>query len=315
VSATPSLDIVVVTSNTRSLTLRCAAAVLAPRRGPRLHLIVVDNGSSDGTADAILERWPEATVLRNEEDVGFASACNQGARAGEGDHILFLNSDAFPRHGAVERLVSFLEAHPKHSAAAGLLVDVGTERPQVGFAVRGFPTLATQVALLLGLERLWPGNPVSRRQTVPDFDYGATQDLAAQPAGACLACRRASFEVAGGFDEAFYYWFEDVDLVLRLQQVGPIAFVHDAVFDHVGGGTFSGWNRPQVVRARYASLLYFFAKHHSLRDQIGLRLVVGVLATARLLPLGVGAPERARAYRDVLRMAVTGLRGPRRNGA
>lgn len=313
-SAAPSLDVVVVTSNTRSLTLRCAAAVLAPGPGPPVHLIIVDNGSSDGTAEAILERWPQAAVLRNERDVGFASACNQGARAGEADYILFLNSDAFPRPGAVKRLVSFLDAHPEHSAAAGLLVDVGTDRPQVGFAVRGFPTLSTQVALLVGLERLWPANPVSRRQTVPDFDYGSTQDVAAQPAGACLACRRPIFEAVGGFDEAFYYWFEDVDLVIRLQERGPVAFVHDAVFDHVGGGSFSQWHRPQVVRARYTSLLYFFAKHHSFRDQIGLRLVVGALAAARLLPLVVVTPERAGAYRDVLRMAVTGLRAPPRSG-
>jgi GT2 family glycosyltransferase len=309
----PSLDIVVVTRNTRDLTLRCAAAVLASGSAPHLHLIVVDNGSSDGTAESILERWPGATVLRNATNIGFASACNQGAQAGDGDYILFLNSDAFPRRGALERVVSFLEAHPRHSAAAGLLVDVGTERPQVGFAIRGFPTLATQVALLLGLERVWPANPVSRRQTVPDFDYGRTQDVSAQPAGACLACRRASFEAVGGFDEAFYYWFEDVDLVIRLKELGPIGFVHDAVFDHVGGGTFSGWRRPQVVRARYSSLLYFFAKHHSLRDQIRLRIVVGALATARILPLAITAPARSGAYRDVLRMAVTGLRAPPRS--
>jgi len=314
VSAAPSLDIVVVTRNTRGLTLRCAAAVLTPRSGPQLHLIVVDNGSSDGTAESIRERWPEATVLRNEANIGFARACNQGARAGDGDYILFLNSDAFPRRGALERLVSFLGAHPEHSAAAGLLVDVGTERPQVGFAVRGFPTLATQVALLVGLERVWPENPVSRRQTVPDFDYGRTQDVAAQPAGACLACRRASFEAVGGFDEAFYYWFEDVDLVIRLQERGPIAFVHDAVFDHVGGGTFSGWHRPQVVRARYSSLLYFFAKHHSPGAQLGLRVVVGALAAARLVPLAV-TPKRAGAYRDVLRMAINGSQAPRRTRA
>jgi GT2 family glycosyltransferase len=295
VSAASPLDIVVVTSNTRDLTLRCAAAVLAPERGARVHLIVVDNGSSDGTAEAILERWPETTVLRNEANVGYASACNQGARAGKSDYILFLNSDAFPRGDAVARLVSFLDAHPGHSAASGLLVDDGTDRPQVGFAVRGFPTLATQIALLVGLERFWPTNPVSRRQTLPDFDYGMTQDVAAQPAGASLACRRASFEAVGGFDEAFYYWFEDVDLVLRLQRLGPVAFVHDAVFDHVGGGTFSHWRRPQVVRARYASLLYFFRKHHSLPAQVGLRLVVGMLAAARLLPLAIVTPARARA--------------------
>jgi N-acetylglucosaminyl-diphospho-decaprenol L-rhamnosyltransferase len=311
VSAASSLDIVVVTRNTRSLTLRCAEAIFAPGPAPQVHLIVIDNGSSDGTAEAIRERWPETTMLRNEGNVGYGSACNQGVRAGESEYILLLNSDAFPRSGALERLVSFLETHPDHSAAAGLLVDVGTDRPQVGFAIRGFPTLATQIALLVGLERIWPGNPISRRQTMPDFDYGTTQTVTAQPAGACLACRRASFEAVGGFDEAFYYWFEDVDLVLRLQQRGPVAFVHDAVFDHVGGGTFGHWRRPQVVKARYASLLYFFAKHRSLGSQLGLRLVVGALAVARALPLIVLAPARARAYRDVLRMALTGSRGPR----
>lgn len=314
-SAASSLDIVVVTRNTRSLTLRCAEAIFASAPGPVVHLIVIDNGSSDGTAEAIRERWPEASVLRNDRDVGYGSACNQGVRAGESEYILLLNSDAFPRSGALERLVSFLETHPDHSAAAGLLVDVGTDRPQVGFAVRGFPTLATQIALLVGLERIWPGNPVSRAQTMPDFDYGATQTVTAQPAGACLACRRASFEAIGGFDETFYYWFEDVDLVLRLQEVGPVAFVHDAVVDHVGGGTFSHWRRPQVITARYASLLYFFAKHRSLGSQLGLRLVVGVLAAARALPLAVIAPARARAYRDVFRMTLTGLRATGRSSS
>ena len=310
-SAASSLDVVVVTADTRDLTLRCAESVLPPVDDrPGVRLIVVDNGSTDGTAAAIARHRPEATVLRNETDAGFGPACNQGARAGHAGTILFLNSDAFPRSGALERLVSFLDAHPDHVAAGGLLVDDGTDRPQAGFSVRGFPTLTAQVALLLGLERLWPANPLSRTQTLPDFDYGATQDVTAQPAGACLACRRADFEAVGGFDEAFRYWFEDVDLVLRLQARGSIAFVHDAVFDHVGGASFGRWSRPQVVRARYASLLRFFAKHHSRSDQIGLRITVGTLAFVRLVPLAVVAPARAKAYLDVLRMAVRRLPDP-----
>ena len=304
-SAVPSLDVVVVTADTRELTLRCVASVLPPgddRSGTRL--IVVDNGSTDGTAAAIAGLRPEATVLRNETDAGFGAACNEGARAGRSRYILFLNSDAFPRPGALAHLVSFLDAHPDHVAAGGLLVDDGTDRPQAGFNVRGFPTVTTQIALLLGLERLWPGNPLSRAQTLPDFDYGTTRDIDAQPAGACLACRRADFEAVGGFDEAFHYWFEDVDLVLRLRMRGPVAFVHDAVFDHVGGASFGRWSRPQVVRARYESLLRYFAKNHSRGAQIGLRTAVGALALVRLVPLAVVAPERARAYRDVLRMAL-----------
>jgi N-acetylglucosaminyl-diphospho-decaprenol L-rhamnosyltransferase len=246
------------------------------------------------------------TVLRNDADPGYARACNQGARSGTGEFVLILNSDAFPRPRALGRLVSFLTAHPNHSVAAGLLVDAGTDRPQVSFAVRGYPTVVTQIALLTGLERLWPRNPLSRRQTLPDFDYSRTQDVEAQPAGACLACRRTDFEAVGGFDEDFHYWFEDVDLVLRLRARGRVAYVHDAVFDHVGGATFSQWERPQVVRTRYRSLLLFFRKHHSPAAVLGLRAAVGLLAAVRALPLALVAPERARAYLDVLRLAVFG---------
>lgn len=306
-SAAPSLDVIVVTRDTRELTLRCAAAVLEQRSDALdVRLVVVDNASGDGTAQEIAARRPAATVLRNDGDVGHGRACNQGARAGDAEYLLFLNSDAFPRPGALARLVSFLDEHRDYSVATGRLVDDGTDRPQAGFAVRGYPTLTAQVALLLGLERLWPGNPLSRRQALPDFDYSRTHEIEAQPAGACLACRRSDFEAIGGFDEAFAYWFEDVDLALRLRGRGRAVYVHDAVVDHVGGATFGQWTRPQVVRTRYRSLLRFFRKHHRPAAVLGLRATVGLLAAVRVVPLAVVAPERARAYLDVLRLAVLG---------
>ena len=77
------------------------------------------------------------------------------------------------------------------------------------------------------------------------------------------------------------------------------------MFDHVGGGTFDSWSRPQVVRTRYRSLFRFFAKHRSPASQLGLRITVGALAAIRALPLLVVAPATARAYLDVLRMAVS----------
>ena len=306
-SEVPVLDVVVATRDTRDVTLRCADAVLGERTaGLDVHLIVVDNGSRDGTPDAIAERWPEVTMLRNDVDPGYARACNQGVRAGAGEFVLILNSDAFPRPDALERLVAALLAHPDYSVVGGLLVDVGTDRPQVGFAVRGYPTLPGQVGLLLGLERLWPGNPLSRRQALPDFDYSRSQEIDAQPAGACLACRRDDFEAIGGFDESFHYWFEDVDLVQRLRTRGQVAYVHDAVFDHIGSATFSQWKRPQVVRARYRGLLRYFRKHRSPAALLGLRVVVGVLAAVRAVPLALFAPARARAYFYVIRLALFG---------
>ncbi len=308
-----SVDVVIPTRDTRELTLRAVASVM-PDDGatPGVHCIVVDNASSDGTAEAVVAGFPSVTVVRNETNVGYARACNEGAAAGQGELILFLNSDAVARAGAVDRLADALVALPLHSAATGRLVHLGTDTPQVGFALRRFPTVSAQVALLVGLERYWPSNPISRKQLMLDFDYDRTQDVEAQPAGACLLVRRSVFDALDGFDEEFFYWFEDIDLVRRLRERGPIRYVHDATFEHAGGSTFAQWSRPQTIRARYEGLLRYFAKHHPPRENAVLRLVVGTLAGLRAV---LGRPfdrDRARAYAAVVRMSIAPPPAPAR---
>jgi N-acetylglucosaminyl-diphospho-decaprenol L-rhamnosyltransferase len=294
------VDVVVPMRNTRDLSTRCIDAA----RSRQVHCVVIDNASDDGTADAIESLWPDVTVVRSKENLGYGRACNTGARHGTGEFILILNSDAIARPGAVERLAQYLVERPDHSAAAGQLVHLGTDEPQVGFAVRGFPTLANQVALMLGLQRYWPRNPISRGQLMLDFDYGRTQELVAQPAGACLMVRRNDFDAVGGFDEGFFYWFEDVDLVRRLRTRGPIGYVHDAVFEHAGGASFALWTRPEVVVARYDGLLRYFLKHHSRADVLALRAVVFALAAVRVPLLALRDRPSARAYAGVARRSL-----------
>ena len=300
----PTVDVVVPTRDTREVTLRCLEALQeAAQPDIEVHRVLVDNASSDGTA-AAAERLPGVLVLRNDRNLGFGTAVNLGARAGDGTYVLLLNSDVFARPGAVARLAQYLERHRDVAAAAGQLVHEGTDLPQVGFAMRGFPTLGGQLALLVGLERYWPGNPVSRRQTMRSFDYGRTQEIDCQPAGACLMCRRTDFEAIGGFDEGFFYWFEDVDLVRRLRGRGRIAYVHDALFEHSGGATFRSWSRAEVIVSRYHGLLRYFRKHHPAREVLVLRVVIAALAALRALALAFVDRPRARAYVKVLRRAL-----------
>lgn len=307
---TPAVDVVIPTRNTREVTLRCLVSLLETHAGgPRINCVVFDNASEDGTADAIEARWRGITVIRSDENVGYGQACNRAARHGTADYLLILNSDIVARPDAVGRLVDFLRAHPRHAAAGARLVNQGSDEPQLGFAVRAFPTLAAQVALLVGLERFWPANPISRRQLMLEFDYERSQDVHAQPAGACLMCRRVDFDAVGGFDEGFYYWFEDVDLLRRLRERGPIAYVHDATFEHLGGRTFAQWRRAEVVRARYASLLRYFAKHHSRTELAALAVVIACVSLLRLPPLVLYDRERACAYGEVARLAARSFLG------
>lgn len=300
-----SIDVVIPTRDTQALTMRCLASVMETdlARTGSLRCIVVDNASSDGTGAVIGKRWPDVELVRSDVNLGFGEACNEGAQRGNSELLLMLNSDIVARTGALERLVDYLVRHDRHVAATGRLVDYGTDRTQVGFVIRAFPRLSSQLALLVGLERFWPTNPISRRQLMLDFDYDETQDVEAQPAGACLLCRRRDFDAIGGFDESFYYWFEDVDLVRRLRARGRIAYVHDAVFEHVGGNTFAQWNRSEIVVTRYRSLLRYFAKHHSRRELLVLRVVVAALGVVRLVPMWLIDRDRARAYLAVLSLA------------
>lgn len=306
----PGVDVVIPTRNTRAQTLECLRSLLDdPAQPGPLRMIVVDNASDDSTDEAVRARFPDVDVVRCESNVGFGRACNIGASRGSGTYVLFLNSDIVARTGAVERLVCALGADEGRVAAGGHLVHLGTDRTQVGFVLRAFPTVAAQVALLVGLERFWPTNPISRRQLMLDFDYERTQDVSAQPAGACLLCRREDFDAIGGFDESFYFWFEDVDLVRRLRERGRITYVHDAVFEHVGSGTFAQWARPDIVVTRYRSLLHYFAKHHSRLALCGLGAVVAALGGVRAAALWPVDRERARAYASVVGLAARHVAG------
>jgi GT2 family glycosyltransferase len=273
------VDVVIVTHNTRDSTVACVRSVAGARS--LAECIVVDNGSNDGTADAIRLAVPAAVIIRNEGNEGFARSCNRGAAAGSAPYILFLNSDIVAHEGAVDRLACFLHKHPRHVAATGALLDATTQRPQVGFGIRAYPTLAAQIALLVGVERRWPTNPISRKQLMLDFDYAKTQDLTAQPAGACVACRRDIFEAERGFDENYTFWFEDVDLLVRMTNHGPVAYVHDSVFDHAGGLTVSARSKAELVGPRYAGLLRYFKKYRPRWEFRALCATVAGVAAAR----------------------------------
>lgn len=280
-SAPPDVDVVIVTRDTREMTLRCVLSVLAEAGGPLdLSCTVVDNASSDGTAAALAREAPAVRVIANARNEPYGRACNQGLAGGSGRYVLILNSDIVALPGSIRRLVAFLDGSAGHVAAGGRTVDPGTRAVQVGHAVRAFPTLPAQLAQLAGLERAAPWNPISRRALGLDLDYERTQDVD-QPPGSCLAVRRADFEAIGGFDEDFFYWYEDVDLCRRLADRGRIAYVHDAPFEHESSATFASWGSPQRIRSWYWGVFLYFAKHRPRWEQLAVRLAAGTLSLLR----------------------------------
>jgi GT2 family glycosyltransferase len=151
---------------------------------------------------------------------------------------------------------------PGVGAATGALVDTGTGAPQSGFAVRRLPAASTLVCETLGLNRLFPRNPVNRRYRCADWDP-ALPGAVDQPAGAFLMFRRDVWQMLGGMDERFYpIWFEDVDFCKRLKDAGfEIRYRPDVRAAHEGGHSAGKLVSASRFQYWYVSLLRYSEKH------------------------------------------------------
>jgi GT2 family glycosyltransferase len=210
----PTLSVLIVAWNSREELARTLPALL-PELEEEDELIVVDNDSSDGTAEAVARLAPTARVVRSGRNAGFAAGCNEGAAQARGDLLVILNPDAAPRLGFGEAI----------------------RRPWV--EQRGWAAWQALVANGDGTTINSAGNPVHFTGIVWAGGHG--RPIAQAPpagevtalSGACLAIPRRTWEEVGGFPESFFLYHEDVDLSLRLRLAGgALGIEPTAVVDH-----------------------------------------------------------------------------------
>jgi GT2 family glycosyltransferase len=249
-------------------------------------VIVVDNASGDGTTEAIRRRYPQAEVLRLEDELSLAGAYNRGAERGSARLVLFLNDDVLSTPASLAALVAALDDHARAVAAAGRLVDPEDGRTQLEYLPRPFPTLGSFGSMLAGRPR---ASVEAASKVVP----------VEQPPGACLLVRREVFDAIGGWDEDFAFWYEDVDLSRRLQAHGDVLYVPAAPFGHVGGQSAARLSRAQVVSRHYRGALLYASKHFRAPSRVGAGLLFAAAAVVRL-PLA-GDRDSRRVYGHVLR--------------
>jgi len=246
--------IVIVTHQSGSEIGRCLDAA----KSVGAEIVVVDNASSDATCREVTRR--NVRLIANCDNVGFASAVNQGIKAVTAPYVLLLNPDA--------RLTTGLDAlieccrEPNVAGASGKLVDEDG-RPQAGFAVRRLPSPGALICEALLLNRLWKSNPVNWHYRCLDFDFSVAADVE-QPAGAFLMVRRDVWADLGGFDERFHpLWFEDVDFCRRAKDRGyRMMYTPKAVAKHTGGHSLANISLEKRQVYWYGGVLRFAAKHY-----------------------------------------------------
>jgi GT2 family glycosyltransferase len=291
------LTLVIINWNARDHLQRCLAAAL-PLGYP---ITVVDNASSDGSRTMVAKSFPTVTLIPSDVNLGFAGGVNAGVATTTSPWVLILNPDVEVTAAAVDLLRRAGAADAAVGAVGACLVG-DDDRPQAGFAVRRFPTLATLAVDLLLVDKLWPGNPASARYLARDVDLSVTQDVE-QPAAASLLIRREAFDAVGGFYTGFHpAWFEDVDFCRRLHAAGwRIRYVAEARLRHEGGVAMRSLGLGSFNRVWYRNMRRYVDRHLSWPARLAFR---GLLAAGMVLRGGVsllrGRPRDARAYLSVL---------------
>jgi N-acetylglucosaminyl-diphospho-decaprenol L-rhamnosyltransferase len=241
-----ALSIVIVSFNARADLQAC---LLSLKKGPPSmdhEIIVADNGSVDGSAEAA-ERIPGVRVIRMGRNAGFAAANNAGIREGRGDLVLLLNSDTLVPPGALDRLVARLVA--TGAAIAGPRLVDAEGRPELSFG-----------------RMISPLNELRQKRRTAEWIAGQTarEQFVDWVSGACLLVRRADAEAAGLLDERFFLYNEDVDFCHAVRALGRrVLFTPAAEITHLRGRSRA--SQPGASQAAYRrSHLAFYQKHHPL---------------------------------------------------
>lgn len=229
-AGTPAVDAVIVSWNTRDDLLACLDSLLRSQ-GVAVCATVVDNASSDGSADAVASRFAQVNLLRNASNVGFSRAVNQGLRAGSAPWVLLLNPDAEVQPDTVARLLARLQELPQHAAVAPRLLH-SDGRPQ--HSVYPYPSLWLSVVLGLSLQNLLPRRARARLLLEGDWGSDVERDVP-WAIGACLLIRRSVLDELGGLDERFFVYAEDLEWGHRVTRAGhPVRFLPDISVVHAG---------------------------------------------------------------------------------
>lgn len=295
-----SIDIVIVNWSSGTQLLEAVQSLQQHAGGVIASVAIVDNASTDNSLELVAERtdWVfPIHYVRNTENRGFGAACNQGVRTGNAEYVLFLNPDTRVYEQSLATPLAFMQ-RAENAGVSVTGIQLIDETGQVQRACARFPSLGMFSAAAVGLDRL----PWLRdyRHHMTDWDHGTTRDVD-HVIGAFYLIRRNVFESLNGFDERFFVYLEDLDLSLRVRQVGGrIVYLADAQAFHAGGGTSRQIKATRLFYSLRSRLLYGF-KHFS---RAGAWALVGV--TVGLEPIARTAFSAARGGMQDIRNTLRG---------
>jgi len=264
------LSVVIICWNDWKVIENCLSSIIKGTREIDFEVIVSDNGSTDGSAEKIRQQFPSVVLQENNANLGFARGNNAGIRRAVGDYVLILNPDTIVHEGSLDRWISFADQHPE-AGAFGCTV----QNPDGTYqeSARPFQTPLRMWFEALGLKNLGYFLPGIPAESYIGWKGDSERDIDWQ-SGCCVMFRRDVLRKLEGFDERFFYQYEEVDLCRRVWDAGhKIRFTPTASITHLGGqsvGRFPVRFAIEVSRNRYR----YYYKHYGKEETQKCRRIV-----------------------------------------
>lgn len=269
-SSSPDISIVLVCWNNKDYLGPCLDSLYGGGLRSSYDVVVVDNGSTDGSQAMLREEYPDVRIIQNDHNVGLGKASNQGIEATQGRYVLLLNNDTVVNGPSLDAMVDFLDANPEAGAAGGRLLNADGS---VQSCYNNFSTLREEflIATRLG-EMMWDGYPAN----VDDSEVRSVSWLGS----ACVMLRRAALDQVGLLDEEYFIYGDEADLQYRMKQAGwDIFYIPHAYTIHYGGRSMSRWRRRKMV---YRGKMLFYRKNYGPVQTVAIRTMLGGLSLSKL---------------------------------
>ena len=222
-------------------------------------IIIVDNNSKDGSKEYLSSKFPGVEFIFNNKNLGFAKACNQGFKISSGDHILFLNPDTVLSETCLTACISFFKTHTDVGAVGVRMLD--EKGKFLKESKRGLPSPSASFYKLFGVTAIFPGSKTIAKYYqghLPENENNSVEVLS----GAFMMIKRTVFEKVKGFDETFFMYGEDIDLSLRISQLGYKNYYLGKIsIVHLKGGSTT--YNYKYVDDFYGAMKLFVKKHYN----------------------------------------------------
>ena len=255
----PAVSISIVNWNTREILRACLRSVYENAGTVDFHIIVVDNASTDGSAEMVREYFGRVQLIANPQNRGFAAANNQGIAVAKGRYVLLLNSDTIVLRAAIEKAVAFADAHPEVAIVGCRVLNPDYTLQRTCFM---FPSLLNMLLSSTYLYKLWPRSRLFGREQLTWWDRNDVREVDVVT-GCFMLVRRAAILQVGMMDDEFFMYGEETDWCYRFKKAGwKIMFAPHGEIVHLGGAS-SARAADEMTLQLKAGILQFMHKHYS----------------------------------------------------